>query len=44
MKKEISFSFDFITKDKISQEIRFLDDKKSCQENDIPVKIITDNK
>ena len=38
VQKEFSFYFDFISKDKISNEIRNLDKTKSGQENDIPVK------
>ena len=38
-----SFSFNFVDKQKISKEITKLDNKKSCQEFDIPVKIIKDN-
>ena len=37
------FSFNFETKNKVLAEIHNLDKKKSCQESDIPVKIIKDN-
>ena len=38
--KNISFSFSFVT---ILNELRKLNPKKSCQESDIPVKIIKEN-
>ena len=41
--KDIRFSFNFETKNKILAEIRNLDKKKACQESDIPVKIIKEN-
>ena len=41
--KDLKFSFIFETKSKILAEIHNLDNKKACQENDIPVKIIKDN-
>ena len=41
--KDLQFSFNFETKNKISAEIRNLDNKKACQESDLPVKIIKDN-
>ena len=41
--KDLKFSFIFETKNKILAEIHNLDDKKACQESDIPVKIIKDN-
>ena len=37
------FPFNFETKNKILAEIHNLNDKKACQETDIPVKIIKDN-
>ena len=42
--KDLCFSFEFIDKQKISKEINKLDEKKSCQEHDIPVKLIKWNK
>ena len=41
--KNLKFSFIFETKSKILAEIHNLDNKKACQESDIPVKIIKDN-
>ena len=41
--KHLQFSFHFETKNKILTEIHNLDNKKACQESDIPVKIIKDN-
>ena len=41
--KNISFSFSFVTKETILNELRKLNPKKSCQESDIPVKIIKEN-
>ena len=41
--KDLKFSFIFETKNKILAEIHNLDNKKDCQESDIPVKIIKDN-
>ena len=41
--KDLKFSFIFETKNKILAEIHNLDNKKACQESDIPVKIIKDN-
>ena len=41
---DLKFSFIFETKNKILAEIHSLDNKKACQESDIPVKIIKDNK
>ena len=41
--KDLQFSFNFETKNKILAEIHNLDKKKACQESDIPVKIIKDN-
>ena len=42
--KDLNFSFEFFNKPKISNEINKLDDKKACQEHDIPVKWIKSNK
>ena len=41
--KDLQFSFNFETKNKILPEIHNLDKKKACQESDIPVKIIKDS-
>ena len=41
--KDLQFSFNFETKNKILAEIHNLDKKKACQESDVPVKIIKDN-
>ena len=41
--KDLKFSFIFETKNKILAEIHNLDNKKACQESDIPVKINKDN-
>ena len=41
--KDLQFSFNFETENKILAEIHNLDNKKACQESDIPVKIIKDN-
>ena len=41
--KDLKFSFIFETKNKILAEIHNLDNKKACQETDIPVKIVKDN-
>ena len=41
--KDLQFSFNFETKNKTLAEIHNLDNKKACQESDIPVKIIKDN-
>ena len=38
--EDLQFSFNFETKNKILAEIHKLDNKKTCQESDIPVKII----
>ena len=38
--KDLKFSFNFETKNKVLAEIHNLDKKKACQESDIPVKII----
>ena len=37
--KDLQFSFNFETKNKILAEIHNLDKKKACQESDVPVKI-----
>ena len=42
--KYLNFSFEFVNKPKISKEINNLDDKRACQEHDIPVKLIKSNK
>ena len=41
--KNMSFSFSFVTKETILNELRKLNPKKACQEIDIPVKIIKEN-
>ena len=41
--KDLKFSFIFETKNKILARIHNLDNKKACQESDIPVKIIKDD-
>ena len=41
--KDLQFSFNFETKNKILAKIHDLDNKKPCQESDIPVKMIKDN-
>ena len=41
--KNMSFSFSFVTKETILNELRKLNPKKACQESDIPVKIIKEN-
>ena len=41
--KDLYFSFEFVDKPKPSQEINKLDEKKACQEHDIPVKFIKTN-
>ena len=41
--KDLKFFVIFETKDKIIAEIHSLDNKKACQESDIPVKTIKDN-
>ena len=38
--KGMSFSFSYITQEKTYKSLQNLDKKKTCQENDIPVKII----
>ena len=42
--KNLNFSFEFVDKPKISEEINKLNGKKACQEHDIPVKLIKSNK
>ena len=42
--KDLYFSFEFVDKPKIFKEINKLDEKKTCQEHDIPVKLIKSNK
>ena len=42
--KDSYFSFEFVDKPKISKEINKSDEKKACQEHDIPVKLIKSNK
>ena len=42
--KDLYFSFEFVDELKISKEINKLDEKKACQEHDIPVKLIKLNK
>ena len=39
----MSFSFGFVTKETIFNELCKLNPKKACQENDIPVKTIKEN-
>ena len=41
--KDLQFSFNFETRNKILAEIHNLDKKKAYQESDIPVKIIKDD-
>ena len=41
--KNMSFSFSFVTKETILNELRKLNPQKACQESDIPVKIIKEN-
>ena len=43
--KDLYFSFEFVGKPpKLSKEINKLNEKKACQEHDIPVKLIKSNK
>ena len=42
--KGFYFSFEFVDKPKISKEINKLNEKKTCQEHDTPVKLIKSNK
>ena len=42
-KKNVSFSFKFIDRKKIFNELRKLRRKKACQGSDIPVKIVKQN-
>ena len=39
----MSFSFSFVTKETILNELRTLNPNKACQESDIPVKIVKEN-
>ena len=42
--KGLSFSFKYVTRNKITKEIqKKIDSKKACQESDIPVKLIKNN-
>ena len=41
--KNMPFSFSFVTKKTILNELCKLNSKKACQESDIPVKIIKEN-
>ena len=41
--KNMFFSFSFVTKETILNELRKLNPKEACQESDIPVKIIKEN-
>ena len=41
--KDLKFSFIFGRKKDILAEIHNLDNKKACQESDIPMKIMKDN-
>ena len=41
--KNMSFSFSFVTKETILNELCKLNPRKACQESDIPVKIIKEN-
>ena len=41
--KNMPFSFSFVTKETILNELRKLNPKKTCQESHIPVKIIKEN-
>ena len=41
--KDLQFSFNFETKNKVLAEIHYLNNKSACKESDIPVKIIKDN-
>ena len=42
--KDLYFSYGFVDKPKISKEINKVDDKKACQEHDIPVKLMKSKK
>ena len=37
--KVLSFSFKYVTRNKITKEIQNLDSKKACQKSDIPIKL-----
>ena len=41
--KALSFSFKYVTWNKIAKEIQNLDSKKACQESDTPVKLKKNN-
>ena len=41
--KGLSFSFKYVTRNKIAKEIQNVDSKKACQESDVPVKLIKNN-
>ena len=41
--KNMSFSFSFVTKETILNQLGKLNPKKACQESDIPVNIIKEN-
>ena len=41
--KGLSFSFKYVTRNKIAKEIQNFDSKKACQESDITVKLIINN-
>ena len=41
--KNMSFSFSFVTKETILNELQKLNPKTACQKSDIPLKIIKEN-
>ena len=41
--KSMSYSFSFVTKETILNELGKLNPKKACQENDVPINIIKKN-
>ena len=41
--KNVSFSFSLVTKETSLNKLRKFNPKKTCQESDIPVKIIREN-
>ena len=41
--KGLSFSFKYVTRNKIAKEIQNLDSKKACQESGMTVKLIKNN-
>ena len=41
--KNMSFSFSFVSKETVLNELRKLNPKEACQESDIPFKIIKEN-